>query len=102
MLHVTCDCCGKELESGKDQHYVMKIEAYAAHDPREITEDDLDEDNLETISQLLQDLAAHPESYELEPQHRQFRYDLCPDCHQKITTDPLGRFQPQQFKFSTN
>src|SRR5689334_18974040 len=45
MLHVTCDFCGKELRPGDDPHYVVKIEAYAAHDPAEITEADLDDDH---------------------------------------------------------
>src|SRR5439155_18320968 len=56
MLHITCDHCGKELRLGEDQRYVVKIEAYAAHDPAEITEADLDEDHMEALSQTLREL----------------------------------------------
>src|SRR5262249_32279753 len=40
MLRVTCDLCGKEIRAGEDHRFVVKIEAYAAHDPDEITEAD--------------------------------------------------------------
>src|SRR5438105_6235885 len=93
MLHITCDVCGKELTQGDDDRYVVKVEVFAAHDPLAITEADLDEDHLEAVSQLLRaeedtgltdpDLAA--------PQYKNFRYDLCPECHKKFVRDPLGK-----------
>ena len=55
MLHVTCDHCGKQLRAGED-HYVVKIEVFAAHDPAEITEEDLEEDHMEAVSQLLREM----------------------------------------------
>ena len=54
MVHFTCDLCGKDLTASGDPRYVVKIEAYAGFDPTEITEDDLDEDPMEAVSQLLQ------------------------------------------------
>src|SRR3954454_7157990 len=66
MLHVTCDLCGKELRPGED-HYVVKIEVYAAHDPAELTEADLDEDHMEAVSQLLRQLEDQPDGADLEP-----------------------------------
>src|SRR5947209_13958237 len=67
MVHFTCDLCGKDLTSCGDPRYVVKIEAYPGFDPTEITEDDLDDDHMEEVSQLLQrdeglsseELAAH-------------------------------------------
>src|SRR5689334_12666344 len=56
MLHVTCDLCGKELRPGEDHHYVVKLEVFAAHDPAEITEADLDDDHMEAVSQLLREM----------------------------------------------
>ena len=35
MLRVICDFCGKELRQPEDRHFVVKIEAYPAHDPAE-------------------------------------------------------------------
>ena len=56
MLHVTCDLCGKELRPGDDQRYVVKVEVFPTHDPAEITEEDLDEDHMEAVSQLLREM----------------------------------------------
>src|SRR5437763_13072741 len=104
MLHITCDVCGKELTQGDDHRYVVKVEVFAAHDPLAITEAHLDEDHLEAVSQLLRaeedtgltdpDLAA--------PQYKNFRYDLCPECHKKFVRDPLGKEAAQKFDFSEN
>ena len=57
MLHVTCDHCGKQMRAGEDR-YVVKIEVFAAHDPAEITEADLEEDHMEAVSELLRELEA--------------------------------------------
>ena len=92
MLHVTCDLCGKKLETGEDHHFVVKIEAFAAHDPAEITEADLDEDHMEAISQLLREEEDPLADSDLQSlQQKNFRYDLCPECHKKFVRDPLGK-----------
>ena len=103
MLHVTCDFCGKELRPGDDHHYVVKIEAYAAHDPAEITEADLDEDHMEAVSELLREMEDNPDNPDLaEPTHAHLRYDLCPECRKKYQRDPLGKEAAQKFDFSEN
>jgi hypothetical protein len=99
MLHFTCDLCGKELRPGEDDRFVVKIEAFAAHDPAELTEEDLDEDHMEAISQLLRD---DGEDIEVAAARKNFRYDLCPECHAKFLRDPLGRDGVQKFDFSKN
>jgi hypothetical protein len=103
MLHVTCDLCGKELRPGDDHRYVVKIEVFAAHDPAEITEADLDEDHMEAVSQLLRDMEDHVGDVdEADPASQNFRYDLCPDCRRRFARDPLGRDVAQKFDFSEN
>jgi hypothetical protein len=37
-----------------------------------------------------------------EPTYKQFRYDLCPECHKKFLRDPLGKEVAQKFHFSKN
>jgi hypothetical protein len=88
MIHFSCDFCGKELRPGDEQRYVVKMEAYAAQDPAELTEDDLDDDNLQEISQLIQDGEV-----DLPAPSQQFRYDLCCECHRRFLRDPLGKKQ---------
>ncbi len=101
MLHVTCDHCGKQLRAGED-HYVVKIEVFAAHDPAEITEEDLEEDHMEAVSQLLREMEESEDGDALEPASRHFRYDLCPECRQRYLRDPLSKDSSQKFDFSEN
>ncbi len=101
MLHITCDHCGKQLRCGQD-HFVVKIEVFAAQDPAEITEADLEEDHMEAVSQLLQEMEEAEEAsvFESASQHR--RYDLCPDCRRRFLRDPLNKDSIQKFDFSEN
>jgi hypothetical protein len=102
MLHVTCDLCGKELRQGEDQRYVVKIEAYAVQDPAALTEADLDEDHMEAVSQLLRECEENDTCPELVEPYKEFRYDLCPECHKKFVRDPLAKEKEQKFDFSKN
>jgi hypothetical protein len=82
---------------------VVKIEVFAAHDPAEITEADLDEDHMEAVSQLLRDMEDHvADADDTDPASQYFRYDLCPDCRRRFARDPLGRDAAQKFDFSEN
>ena len=103
MLHITCDLCGKEILPGVQHRYVVKMEVFAAHDPTEITEADLDDDHMEAVSQLIreeEDNLIDPDV--VAPRYKNLRYDLCPCCHKKFLTDPLGRDAAQKFHFSEN
>jgi hypothetical protein len=103
MLHITCDLCGKHICLEDHHRYVVKIEVYAAHDPAEITEADLEEDHLEAVSQLLRDeQEALIDPDEVAPAYKSIRYDLCPNCHKKFLRDPLGKEAAQNFDFSEN
>jgi hypothetical protein len=90
MLHITCDLCGKEVESNED-HYIVKIEVFAAHDPAGLTEADLDEDHMEALSEQLREVEAVNDPDEMDPPSRQFRYDLCPHCRKKYLQAPLAK-----------
>ncbi len=103
MVHVTCDLCGKVLRPGDDHHYVVKIEVFAAQDPSELTEADLDEDHMEAVSHLLREMEEKPaDAEDLEPTNQHFRFDLCPECRKKYARDPLGKEAAQKFDFSEN
>jgi hypothetical protein len=104
MLHITCDLCGKELLAGQD-HYVVKIEVFARHDPAQLTEADLEEDHMEAVSQLLRELDEEA-AETIEPARHNLRYDLCPECRQRYLRDPLSKElskeAAQKFDFSEN
>src|SRR5436853_475163 len=101
MLRVSCDCCGKELRPGHD-HFVVKIEVFAAHDPSVLTEEDLDEDHLEQVADLLRQMEEGEEPEAVEPATKLLRYDLCPVCRKRYLRDPLGREASQTLHFSEN
>jgi hypothetical protein len=101
MQHFTCDVCGKPMTPGDDRRYVVKMDVYAAHDPAELTDADLDTDQLDEVSEMLSDETA-AEPADLAPAFKQFRYDLCPDCHTKFLRDPLNKDAAQKFHFSEN
>lgn len=102
MVHFTCDLCGQELPLPDAQRYVLKIEVYAAYDPLEITEEDLDRDHMEEISKLLREI-EDIDTAELEDGvYKSFRFDLCSECHKKFLKDPLGKAAIPRFDFSEN
>ena len=39
---------------------------------------------------------------ELQPPYKNFRYDLCAECHKKFVRDPLSKETSQKFHFSEN
>jgi len=102
MVHFTCDLCGKELDD--EDRFIVKIEVFAAREPAEICEADLDTDNLEAVAQQLEELEEDTllESAP-EPASRCYRYDLCPQCRKRYERDPLVvREAAQKFDFSEN
>ena len=101
MIHYSCDLCAKELDDDEPR-FVVKIEAFAAHDPAELTEADLEEDHMEAVSQLIQEMEENGAAAELTPTTKQFRYDLCGECHQRFLRDPLGRDRAKKVVFSKN
>jgi len=102
MVHFTCDLCGKALTASGDPRYVVKIEAFPGFDPTEITEEDLEGDHMEAVSQILQRDASLPSDALTAPLHKGFRFDLCPACHTKFLKDPLGKEFLRSFDFSKN
>jgi len=85
-----------------EDHYIVKIEVFAAHDPAEITEADLEEDHMEAVSQLLREMEESDDPGDVEPASRHFRYDLCPECRRRYLRDPLSKDSAQKFDFSEN
>lgn len=101
MLHFSCDLCGKELQADLDRRFVLKMEVFAARDPHELTEVDLENDALDDLNELLEQIEGGEEADELTPAYKQIRYDLCCDCHKKFLRDPLHK-EAAKFDFSEN
>ena len=56
MLHHTCDLCGQRIDDGR---FIIRLEVFPAFDPEEITEADLDQDNLEGTSIARKPMGKH-------------------------------------------
>lgn len=99
MLHFSCDVCGLHLN---ERRFVVKLEVFPAFDPDQIGEEDLDADHLSEIAQILE----HSEETGSDPVEdcgpKEFRFDLCPNCHRKFVKDPLGRDAFRRLNFSKN
>lgn len=101
MLHFSCDICGKDMTPGGSARYVVKVETFAAHDPAELTQEDLDSDHVEEMAQLLDEL-DDGDTIPTTPAAKKMQFDLCPACHRKFVADPLGRENANKFDFSEN
>jgi hypothetical protein len=102
MIHFTCDMCGKVLLAEEDARYVVKVEVYAAYDPMEVTEKDLEADRSEEVQDLLDEM-ADMDADDLEDQvFKTFRFDLCPECHAAYLKDPLSRTMRVSARFRHN
>ena len=96
MLHVTCDLCGKKIRPGEDHHFVVKIEVFAAHDPAEITEADLDEDHMEAVGQLLRDMEEGMETRRADDPAQEIPLRPVSDLPEEIRPRPARqRIRPE-------
>jgi hypothetical protein len=94
--------CGKTLLAEEDARYVVKVEVYAACDPLEVTEKDLEADRSEEVQRLLDEM-ADMDAEDLEDQvFKTFRFDLCPECHAAYLKDPLSRTMRVRARFRHN
>jgi hypothetical protein len=99
MLHYTCDLCGQKVE---ERRFVARLEVYPSFDPDEITEEDLDTDNLSEISELLADMELTGELNLDSVEPKSFRFDLCRECCRSYVKDPLARHRQGRMRFSEN
>lgn len=94
MIRYRCDGCGLDLERDGSNHYIVKIEAFAAAGKLEFTREDTERDHTEEIRKLIADLEKQSPD-EIEDQvYRSFRYDLCPGCHKRYLAAPLLTVKP--------
>jgi hypothetical protein len=92
--------CGKEISPGEVPVYVVKIEIYPRKNADALSDEDLDEDHLEAVSELLKAQQSDPGLP--APARECHRYDLCEDCRAKYSADPLNRCSAAQLEFSAN
>ena len=89
-IRYRCDGCGTDLRRDSSDHYIVKIEAFAAAGKLEFTSQDLERDHEAEIRRVIAELEERsPDAIEDEV-YRSLRYDLCPDCHRRFLDTPLA------------
>lgn len=90
MIRYRCDGCGLDLDPDGGNHYIIKVEAFAAAGKLEFTEADMQRDHEAEMRRVLSELeSSSPDAIE-DQVYRLLRYDLCPACHRMFLTAPLS------------
>ncbi len=90
MIRYRCDGCGLDLSSDASNHFILKIDAFAAAGNLEFTKAYLERDHQAEIRRLISHLEKkHPDDIE-DQVYRALRFDLCPACHQRFLERPLA------------
>ena len=87
---LVCDRCGKNLLIDEKVRYTVRIEVFAAYDPMELTDDDLEQDHDAEIKRLLEKINGLDEKDLMDSVYRRIVLDLCPPCQKAYLQDPLG------------
>ena len=91
-LHIPLIChrCAAELEPGKGDFYVVRIEAFADPTPPEITQQDLEADLTVEIDRLIEQMREMGEQDLADQVHRYLTIHLCGGCYAQLIEDPTG------------
>ena len=101
MIHFTCDCCKRPIDSERELRYVVRLEVYASLDTSDEELDD-DRDHLQEIQDILEHIEDADDPQLGDEVYQQQRYDLCQQCRERFMKDPLGRLRTAQLDFSQN
>ncbi len=101
MIHFTCDCCKRPIDSENELRYVVRLEVYASLDPTE-GEVDSDSDHLQEIQDILEQIDDLDSDQICSEVYHQTRFDLCSECRNRYVKNPLGRPSAYELNFSPN
>ena len=101
MIHYTCDCCKRPIDSQSNLRYIVRLEVYPSLDPTE-EEPSEDRDHLLELQDILEHLEDTEDSQVCEELYHLAQYDLCDDCRQRYIKNPLGRPEAHHLDFSPN
>ena len=100
MIHFTCDCCKRVIDSESDLRYVVRLEAYAVMGDR--CDDDDDRDHLSEIHEMLEQMDDAASDQIGDEVYQQARYDLCTECRKRFLENPFVRDSAAHLNFSQN
>ncbi|MFG0330880.1 MAG: hypothetical protein ACF8PN_13400 [Phycisphaerales bacterium] len=83
-----CHRCGAELQPGRGNFYVVRIEAFADPSPPTIDGSESSEEIAMEIDAILAGLADESESSLMDQIHRRLTLHLCSPCYRVWIEDP--------------
>jgi hypothetical protein len=90
--HLFCHRCGRHLQPGKGDWYVVRVEAFADPTPPSLDGDDvagvLDVDR--EIENLLEQMREMSERELMDQVYRRFTMHLCGGCYKRWLENPAG------------
>jgi hypothetical protein len=89
-LPLFCQRCGAQLEPGRGEFYLVRIEAFADPTPPSITTADLQRDIVADIERLLTALRDLSEQEAMDQVYRTMTLYLCNGCYQQWIEHPVG------------
>jgi len=89
-LPLFCERCGAQLEPGRGEFYVIRIEAFADPTPPTITTDDLQRDTRAEIERLLAAMRNLSEQEAMDQVYRKMTLYLCNACYRRWIEQPVG------------
>jgi hypothetical protein len=85
-----CHRCAKQLEPGRGELYLVRIEAIADPNPPVITKEDLERDTMQEINRLVESMRDMSGQEAMDQVYRRITLYLCNACYQRWIEDPTG------------
>jgi hypothetical protein len=92
---LSCRRCGRDLQPGRGDLYVVSILAVADPSPPIFTEDDLADDVGREILRLTAQLNSLDAQQAQDQVYRRLVFHLCVSCYPKWIADPTGSRSPE-------
>jgi len=87
-IPLLCHRCGATLHQGHDDHYVVRIEAFADPTPPRLAEGDIPLDIDAEIEALLEQMKDMTERELMDQVYRRLIIHLCGKCYRTWIEDP--------------
>ena len=86
--HLFCHGCGRHLEAGKGNLYIVRIEAFADPTAANISDDEIGTDPGEEIDRLIEQMQGMSERELMDQVHRRLTIHLCGPCYETWIENP--------------
>jgi len=101
MIHYTCDRCRRRIDTETELRYQVDVVTQVVLDGSEISEE-TERDHLGELDELLQRIDDDACEQLCEELYQSRRFDLCCDCYQQYSKNPLGADSTLTVGFSEN